>query len=238
MSRKTSFIQIIVLLSIASGFLFNPIKAQARHADRETQRSMMLASAVEFRWDKDVNSRQAHESLGTKVSKHSVLTHNHFQNLSGTHIVDPSNTKRPHGVSNTTRTSAFGRSTRYGAQTRLVHSAVKYAGAVAPIATQRTIKGLRVGDMVNVVYWDDPREQMAVAVFEIRAIKDNTVIVLNDPANIINGGDSGGGVFYNGQLIGNTWRYVQITDRAGNQLDKEVHVQIVPPELNRALRNW
>ena len=142
-----------------------------------------------------------------------------------------------HGVSNKTRTTPFGRS-QYGAQTRLVYSAVKYAGKAAPIASQRTIKGLGAGDMVDVVYWDDPRGQLAVATFQIKAIQNKTVIILHDPGNIINGGDSGGGVFYNGELVGNTWRYVQSVDRAGNQVDKEVHVQIVPAELSQALRNW
>jgi hypothetical protein len=240
MFRKTKTIafNLIVLLGVVSSFLFSPTRAQAGYAEREKQLSIMLSSAVEFRWDSDKRTRQAHESLGTKISPNTVLTHNHFSDLAGTHIVDPSNLKRPHNVTNTTRTTSFGRSRQYGAQTRLVFSTVKYAGDIAPIASKRTIKQLCVGEAVDVVYWDDARKTLAVTVFQIKAIRQGAVIVLDDPADIINGGDSGGGVFYHGELIGNTWRYIESLDRQGNSVDKEVHVQIVPPELSQALRNW
>jgi hypothetical protein len=198
----------------------------------------MLASAVEFRWDNDINTSKLHESLGTKITPNTVLTHIHFSDLASTYILDPSNPKRPHGVSSTTRTTPFGKSIQYGIQTRLVYSSVKFAGSTAPIASSRTIKQLSAGDSVDVVYWDDARQELAIAVFQIRTVRNNTMIVLDDPADIINGGDSGGGVFYNGELVGNTWRYVERVDLEGNQLDKEVHVQIVPAELNQVLINW
>jgi hypothetical protein len=106
------------------------------------------------------------------------------------------------------------------------------------MASMRTISQLGAGDTVDVVYWDDGREKLAVAVFQIKNILNNTIIVLDDPDDIINGGDSGGGVFYNGQLIGNIWRYIERLDGQGNLVNKDVQMQIVPPELNRALRNW
>lgn len=238
MNRKTIAFNLIVLIGIVSSFIFNPMNAQAGYNERENQKSIMLGSAVEFRWDARERVGQPHESLGTKISANTVLTHNHFSDLAGTHIYDPGNSKRPHGVSNTTRTTPFGRTLRSGAQTRLVYSEVKYSGSFAPIASQRTIKRLRVGDSVDVVYWDDARSKIAVAKFQIKAFKDGSVIVLNDPTNIINGGDSGGGVFYNGKLIGNTWRYRAILDRQGNLLGKEVDVQVVPAELLQVIGQW
>jgi hypothetical protein len=198
----------------------------------------MLASAVEFRWDKNKNSGKPHESLGTKVSANTVLTHNHFSDLAGTYILDPRNPKRPHGVSNTTRTTPFGRSINNGAQTRLVYSAVEYAGQIAPIAPKRTIKQLEAGDTVDVIYWDDARQELAVEVFQIKAILHNKIIVLDDSKNIINSGDSGGGVFFNGELIGNTWRYIKMLDRNGNIVNKVVHVQIIPEILSQTLKDW
>ena len=63
-------------------------------------------------------------------------------------------------------------------------------------------------------------------------------MVLDDPGDIINEGDSGGCVFYQDTLIGNTWKYFQIQDLQGNQIEKEVHVQIIPPELEQALGIW
>lgn len=238
MNRKTIAANLIVLVGITASLLFNTTNAQAEYAQREKNLNLMLSSAVEFRWDNQKNTDKPHESLGTKITANTVLTHNHFSDLAGTFILDPSNARRPHGVSDTTRTTPFGRSRQYGAQTRLVYSAVKYAGQVSPIASQRTIQHLSTGDTVDVVYWDDARQELAVAVFQIRTIRNNTVIVLDDPADIINSGDSGGGVFYNGELIGNTWRYLERVDLNGNQVDKEVHVQIVPVELTQALINW
>jgi len=238
MSRKTIAFNLFVLIGVIIGFLFNTSNAQAGYREREMQLSIMLASAVEFRWDRQVNSRQSHESLGTKINANTVLTHNHFRNLAGTYIVDPCNPKRPHGLSNSTRTASIGSSIQFDAQTRLVYSAVRYAGSFAPLASQRTLRQLSVGDTVDVVYWDDTHKELAVAEFQIKEIRNNTIIVLDDPANIINSGDSGGGVFYHGELIGNTWRYIESVGRAGNQIAKEVHVQIIPPELSQELKNW
>ena len=238
MNRKIIATNLIVLVGIASSFLFNTTNAHAGYAEQEKNLNLMLSSTVEFRWDNDKNTDKPHESLGTKITVNTVLTHNHFSDLAGTFILDPSNVRRPHGVSEATRTTPFGRSRQYGAQTRLVYSSVKYAGSFAPIASQVTIQQLGSGDCLDVVYWDDARQELAVAVFQIRAIRNNAVIVLDDSMDIINSGDSGGGVFYNGELVGNTWRYVERVDSAGNQVDKEVHVQIVPAELSRALVNW
>jgi hypothetical protein len=238
MTRKTILINLIVLLGVSCNFLFNTTNAQAGYAERAKQLDLKLASAVEFRWDRNKNAGKPHESLGTKISPNTVLTHNHFSDLAGTYILDPSSPKRPHGVSKETRTTQFGRSWQFGAQTRLVYSAVKYAGKIAPIASQRTINQLRTGNTVDVVYWDDTHQKLAVAVFQIKDILQNSVIVLDDPTDIINGGDSGGGVFYNGELIGNTWRYIERLDGQSNLVNKDVQVQIVPAELNQALRNW
>ena len=232
MNRTTAVINLMIIFGAVSSFLINPTQVQAGYSEREQQLSTILSSAVEFRWDGKGN---AHESLGTKVNAHTVLTHNHFTDLAGTYIVDPSNPRRPHGVSNKTKTTPIGSSWRYRAQTRLVHSAVAYDGSFAPIASQNTINRLRVGDSVDVVYWDDARSELAVAVFQIDGFRDGSVLVLTDPSNIINRGDSGGGVFFDGELIGNTWRYSEIIDQHGNVIDKTVHVQIVPSELTNGL---
>lgn len=239
MNRNTIAFNLIALFGVVFSLFFNPTNAQARYSKRENQLSIMLASSVEFRWDSNKKSRHSHESLGTKISANTVLTHNHFSDLAGTFIVDPSNTKRPHSISNTTRTISIGsRSYQYGDQTRLVYSEIKYSGSFAPIASQQTIKQLRTGDIVDVVYWDDAHGKLAVAEFPIKSIRQGTLIIFNDPHNIINRGDSGGGVFYNGKLIGNTWRYLEILDSQGNKVSKEVHVQIVPTELNSVMGQW
>jgi hypothetical protein len=79
MNRKTILIQIIVLSGMLSSYLFNPTAAQAGYSERQKQIAMMLASAVEFRWDTNRDVRRSHESLGTKIGANTVLTHNHFK---------------------------------------------------------------------------------------------------------------------------------------------------------------
>jgi RHS repeat-associated protein len=74
---------------------------------------------------------------------------------------------------------------------------------VADLASADTINSLAGGDLLSVVYYDDATGQMRVGEFEINNIFNGRAL-LNDPGNIINGGDSGGGVYFNNVLVGNT----------------------------------
>jgi hypothetical protein len=73
----------------------------------------------------------------------------------------------------------------------------------APVAGPETLAGLRAGDVITVVYWDDGAGALAQQDFPIVAV-DAGVLTLADAGRVINPGDSGGGAFYQGELVGNT----------------------------------
>jgi hypothetical protein len=113
-----------------------------------------------------------HTSLGTQISGNTVLTHNHFgsplntysavdstgfaQTLSGAAsdpigqdiVIDPT------GVNT-------------GQQTRLITFPNQLAGSPAQIASQQTINGIQLGDMVDIAYWDDANGQVTTGQFSI-----------------------------------------------------------------------
>ncbi len=79
-------------------------------------------------------------------------------------------------------------------------------GSPAPLADIETIMSLSPGDIVQVVYWDDEQDGFAIANLEIDDPVNepnfiNSIRVI-DALDVINPGDSGGGVFYNGELVG------------------------------------
>ena len=110
-----------------------------------------------------------------------------------------------------------------GAQTRLVTFSQPLTGAAAPIASPKIILRLGVGDVVDIVYWDDTNNNFVRGQFTISNIDNlrNGGISVDDPGGLLNPGDSGSGVFFNGELIGNLW--------AINLNGKTGHVSVIPP---------
>jgi hypothetical protein len=100
-------------------------------------------------------------------------------------------------------------------------------GSSAPVADQATIQGLGTGDTITVVFWEDVAGQLAQATFTIAATAPGT-ITLSDPGHVINGGDSGGGAFYQGELIGNTWGFLVDQNREALGL---VTVALLPEKI-------
>jgi hypothetical protein len=98
---------------------------------------------------------------------------------------------------------------------------------VLPLADKSALNQLSTGDWLTVNYWDNARQQLAVKDF--RLIKTvNGIATLADPERVINPGDSGGGVFFDGHLIGNTWSYN--ADVSGNPLGS-FNVALVPQQV-------
>jgi hypothetical protein len=99
-----------------------------------------------------------------------------------------------------------------------------------PVADQAAIHRLTTGDWLTVNYWDNATQRLATRDFQL--IKTaNGIATLADPDRIINPGDSGGGVFFKGQLIGNTWSIN--TDVNGNLLGS-FNVALVPAQVAAA----
>jgi len=163
-----------------------------------------------------------HNSLATIINSNTALTHNHFDE--GPFPLD--------------ELFADGRAIDffdpvgpeiYGtgeSQSGLVTIDSDFKGSPAELASQDVISSLDVGNAVQVAYWDDAERELAMGSFTVQAPVSGGALLLNDPDNILNLGDSGGGVFYNGQLIGNLW--------AENNSMHTIFVAILPPNLTNS----
>jgi hypothetical protein len=77
----------------------------------------------------------------------------------------------------------------------------------AAIASSESIAGIRVGDWVQVVYNAGTQSGefvLKVALLQVTFTGDTTIQVY-DPHRLINKGDSGGAVYFDGELIGVLW---------------------------------
>jgi hypothetical protein len=165
-------------------------------------------------------------SLGTVIGPNWILTHNHFG--------------IPLGLTDDTLaiTDSAGRSTNWraadvqliimSAGTRLLWVPDSAPPSAAPVADQVTLQRLAAGDWLAVNYWDDTARQLVQSDFKIVRIQ-NGIARLADPDKLINAGDSGGGVFFKGQLVGNTWSID--TDRNGHALGT-VNIALLPFPLS------
>ena len=192
------------------------------------ERDQLLASTVEFRYIICTGYNKMHAGLGTKVGEHTVLTHNHFGNQANFCMFNPSAPEQQVDIAIKRDSRAMGFGDQYGDQTLLVDTSEAVQGPVAALASQQLISAMAVGEVVEVVYWDDEHSELAVASFQISGFLGDSVLVLDDPSDIINKGDSGGGVFYQGALVGNTWRYLPTFDQDGSLVDKQVQVHLIP----------
>ena len=208
-----------------SGAEFRPATISSQERDK------LLASTVEFRYFICTGYNKKHAGLGTKVDQHTVLTHNHFGSQANFCMINPSAPAQQVDIAIKQDSRAMGHGDHYGDQTLLVDTSEDVQGPAAALASQQMINAMSVGEFVEVVYWDDELSELAITSFQISGFMGDSMLVLDDPQDIINKGDSGGGVFYQGALVGNTWRYLQSFDQDGNLIDKQVHVHLIPMDV-------
>ncbi len=90
------------------------------------------------------------------------------------------------------------------AGTQIIHLPSYITLAPPSIGDQAVIGQLAEGEWLTVDYWDEASQRLARGNFQIMQLEQGTA-TLSDPLRLIRPGDSGGGVYLNGQLIGNTW---------------------------------
>jgi RHS repeat-associated protein len=144
-----------------------------------------------------------HVGTATKINDTTSVTHNHYikaplymDQIQGIDLVDPAMSD-PAGE--------FRDDWANNQQSRLI-TLDCMPGKSAPIANERVLDDLRLQSSfkVDVVYWDDQNKHLRVGAFNA-SLNAEKRIIIDDPNYIINPGDSGGGIFYKGQLIGNLW---------------------------------
>jgi hypothetical protein len=147
--------------------------------------------------------RYAVPSLGTRVGPGAVLTHNHYHPAPEGARAEALVVTAARQAASVAPLAELDIETVNAETTRFALAGAPALPA-APIAAAHTLAGLQAGDLITVVYWDDDAGALAQQDFPIAAVGAG-VLTLADPEHVINGGDSGGGAFYRGELVGNIW---------------------------------
>ena len=166
------------------------------------------------------------DSLGTVIGPHLILTHNHFGATLGTLPNETFDFIDSTGRSFRVRVAEVQR-IAIDRGTLLLRLPDTIELTTLPLADQAGINHLTTGDRLTVNYWDDAHQRLATEDFQLITTA-NGVATLADPEHVINPGDSGGGVFFAGRLIGNTWSYN--ADVNGNPLGS-FNVALVPAQV-------
>jgi hypothetical protein len=168
---------------------------------------LQYAVKIDHVWEQAVGEkvyRYSTPSLGTLVGPASVLTHNHYP-VAPVGAWAEALQITPLGQATVTAPLAELAVEAVNAETNRVALDGRPAliAAPAPVAGDDTLAALAAGDVLTVVYWDDAEGALAQGDYAVVAV-ERGVLTLADPGKVINGGDSGGGAFYRGELVGNT----------------------------------
>ena len=142
-------------------------------------------------------------SLGTVIAPKIILTHNHFGSTldrqpSGALVVMDKANHAWRGQATDTHLIAI------NAGTSLIELPNDLPVPAVPLADDADLQRLTVGRWVTVDYWDDHTQHIAQRDFQIIKVQVD-VARLADPDRAIQLGDSGGGAYFSGKLVGNIW---------------------------------
>jgi hypothetical protein len=164
------------------------------------------------------------ESVGTIIAPDLILTHNHYSRPQPTWVEETYFFEDVWGRSVQWQPRSL-RLTALDAGTMLIRLPASAFPDRATVADRTSVARLSVGAWLTISHWDDAAGKIVQRDFQITQLK-NGVAKLADPSNFINHGDSGGGAFWQGQLIGNIWSID--TDGTGNALGR-FNVALVSP---------
>lgn len=230
MKRLIFFITAIAI-TILSGHSALPVAASAHSAPIGQAAAVVPAVNIRILHSWKVAQGGAlreyrDESLGTIIAPDLILTHNHFSRP------QPAWQEEVY-----TFEDAWGRSvvwqprslkfTMPDAETLLIRLPAAAFPDRATVADRTTVNRLTVGTWLTITYWDNTARRMVQHDFQIIQIK-NGLATLADPDKHINRGDSGGGAFWQGQLVGNTKSI--FADGAGAAIG-QFNVALLPTRL-------
>jgi hypothetical protein len=141
--------------------------------------------------------------LGTAVEPSVVLTHNHFDLQPESGRDETLTFSTPTGQVFTLSMSNLA-VLPIDAGTLMIYLPNNVTLVTAPIGDQTALDQVTEGEWLTVDYWDDASQRFARGDFQIEQVKHG-VVTLSDPRYVIRPGDSGGGIYLDGKLIGNTW---------------------------------
>ena len=143
------------------------------------------------------------KSLGTIISPDLILAHNHFSQPMGRLPAEAFIFEDSIGRSVCWRAIDL-QLIPINAGTLLIRLPAPAFPTSALVSDPAALRGLTASNWLTVDYWDDTAQRIAQRDFQIVQLKDG-IVRLADPNLVINPGDSGGGVYFNGKLVGNTW---------------------------------
>ncbi len=111
--------------------------------------------------------------------------------------------------------------------TQIIHLPGSVTLTPASIGDPEVLDQLAEGAWLMVDYWDEANQRLAHGNFQITKLGQG-VATLADPLRLIRPGDSGGGAYLNGQLVGNTWSIY--ADSGTRQPAGQFNVALVPAE--------
>ncbi len=228
MKKWMLLITVVVLLSV-NGLADAASTATSAPAMASTDASFLATVQIEHSWDYRQGSHVYHiiyPSLGTVIGPNLILTHNHYTEAPATAMNETMAFRDSRGVVVEFRIAEL-QGMRIDGGTTLIRLPRAVSMVSAPVMNQVTLHRLSVGDWLTMNYWDDAASRPAQRQFQIVQIA-NGVAQLADPDRLINSGDSGGGAFFDGQLVGNTWSIN--ADQIGQSLGI-VNVALLPAQV-------
>jgi hypothetical protein len=169
--------------------------------------------------------------LGTVIAPHVILTHNHYGLSLGRRPSDTLVIMDKAGYTWRGR-AVDAQLIVINASTSLIWLPASLSTPTAPLIESTILQQLAAGSWLTVNYWDDTAKVIAQRDFKIVQIKES-VVTLADPKRLINSGDSGGGVYFNGKLIGDL-DSINV-DRARHSAGS-FNVALVPPQVRSYAR--
>ena len=200
MARQIVVIGVILFLTIIGWAL--PAATSPAAAQDSTPAAVKIVctwqrTSGQLAYDVTVNS------LGTVIAPNIILTHNHYGLTLGRRLSDSLVITDKAGHTWHWR-AVDAQLIVINAGTNLLWLPDRLSLPTTPIANGADLQRLAVGNWLTVNYWDDNTRHLSQRDFQIVQIKDG-VARLADPDRVINSGDSGGGVYFNGKLVGNIW---------------------------------
>jgi hypothetical protein len=221
-------IAMMVLLSVSGPAL------TAQTAPATAKVSMPATVKIELTWQQTTSSaiyEATAQSLGTLIGPKVILTHNHFgaplNSLSAGRLTITDQADR-----STHWSTADVQQISVDKGTTLIWLPNDVVTPSAPTADGAAVQRLSAGDWLAVNYRDDATQRLAQQDFKILRIQ-NGIAQLADPSRVINSGDSGGGAYFNGQLVGNTW---SINLDSARRATGSFNVALLPSQVRRYVK--
>lgn len=143
------------------------------------------------------------KSLGTLIAPNVILTHNHYGPALGQQPADMFAITDKSGHVWQWRASDV-QLIVINAGTAIIWLPEELPLSTAVLENNFEVSRLAPGNWLSVNYWDEDHSRLAQHNFQISEVKDS-LIQLADPDRLIQPGDSGGGAYWDGKLIGNIW---------------------------------